>query len=174
LLREASLGDDAVLGVGEEVLLSTGGLWQPSIYEDVTLHVTLADGALALGTVTFVGHGGVPYGRSDLDGNDTVNLDDWHEFITYHATDLAGLTLFEQYRRGDLDGDRDNDFDDFRIFQDDYDAQNGLGALAAALAEVPEPAALSLALVAAASLIRRRRGTPFAPLQQNAGRRSAK
>jgi hypothetical protein len=40
-----------------------------------------------------------------------------------------------------LDGDGDNDFIDFRIFQSDFDAANGAGALARLIA-VPEPQGL--------------------------------
>ncbi len=49
---------------------------------------------------------------------------------------------------GDLDGDGDNDFADFRLFQADYVAANGAAAFEALL-NVPEPtAALSLLLMA--------------------------
>ena len=54
-----------------------------------------------------------------------------------HLTDLSGVgdpSLF-----GDLDGDGDNDFTDFRLFQTDYDAYNGVGSFQAMLTSIPEP-----------------------------------
>jgi hypothetical protein len=59
---------------------------------------------------------------------------------------------------GDLDGDGDNDFSDFRLFQTDYIAANGEAAFAA-LMNIPEPTTAILAfwMFAAATLRLRRR-----------------
>ena len=69
---------------------------------------------------------------------------------------LAGLSLAQQYGAGDLNGDGANDYDDFRIFQTDFDAAHGAGALERALAGVPEPGALGLAVAALIAMAVRR------------------
>ena len=90
----------------------------------------------------------LPYGRSDLDGNETINVDDWLIFTANHLADLSGLTPEQQAALGDLNGDGVNNFADFREFKDDYDAYNGAGAFAAMMATIPEPAsALSLTIL---------------------------
>ena len=81
----------------------------------------------------------LPYGRSDLDGNETIDVNDWLIFTTNHLADLSGLTSQQQAALGDLNGDGLNDFTDFRLFQDDYDALHGDGAFSAMLMTVPEP-----------------------------------
>ncbi len=154
--REASLGDGGALADGAQFSLSPGDGWIPSPSEDLVLSVTLGDGTTTFGTVQFVGNGGLPFGRSDLDFNGGIDLDDWRVFIQHHLTSLAGLSNAQQYGRGDLNGDDANDFDDFRIFEADYDAANGPGALAAAIGEVPEPGTMTLALAALMVLARRR------------------
>ena len=93
----------------------------------------------------------LPYGRSDLDGNETIDLSDWLIFTANHLADLSGLTPEQQAAVGDLNGDGFNDFMDFRLFQDDYDRFHGDGALAAMLTSIPEP--LSGASLAATGLV---------------------
>ncbi|HYO24496.1 MAG TPA: PQQ-dependent sugar dehydrogenase [Lacipirellulaceae bacterium] len=161
LLREASAGDGGVLAPGGALQLGAADAWIPSLYEDLSLHVTLADGSLALGEVEFVGNGGQGFARSDLNGSGDIDLGDWSEFLQGHLADLSAMTLVQQYRRGDLDGDGSNTFDDFRLFQADYDAVHGPGALAQALAAVPEPSSAAL-LLAVAFLLGGRRGTRLA------------
>lgn len=85
--------------------------------------------------------------RSDLDGNGQIGIPDWILFSQNHLTDLSGFTGPEKYARGDLDLDGDNDYSDFLLFKQDYDAANGMGALAAAIA-APEPATVFLAMIA--------------------------
>ncbi len=86
------------------------------------------------------------YARSDLNGDEDITLDDWIIFTSYHLADLSGLSDPSLF--GDLDGDGDNDYLDFRLFQLDYDAYNGSGSFQAMLATVPEPmSALSFTAV---------------------------
>ncbi len=99
----------------------------------------------------------LPYARSDLTGDETIDVADWTLFAAYHLVDLSQLGDPADY--GDLDGDGDNDFTDFRLFQADYDRLNGDGSFAVMLDAVPEPAALALiAPVALACRTRRRYG----------------
>jgi hypothetical protein len=81
--------------------------------------------------------------RADLNDNGMLDPGDWTIFNANHLTNLAPYNELEQSLRGDLDGDGDNDFDDFRLFQSDYDNANGAGAFAA-LRAVPEPGAAAL------------------------------
>ena len=88
----------------------------------------------------------LPYGRSDLDGNETIDANDWLIFVANHLADLSGLTPEQQAALGDLNGDGVNNFADFREFKDDFDAYNGAGRFQQMLSTVPEPAT-SLSLI---------------------------
>ncbi len=82
----------------------------------------------------------LPYGRSDLDGNETIDTNDWLIFAANHLVDLSGLTPEQQAALGDLNGDGLNDYLDFRLFKDDYDGFHGDGSFEQMLSVVPEPA----------------------------------
>jgi hypothetical protein len=92
---------------------------------------------------------------SDLNSDSLVNIDDWLIFITNHHVDLSSYPPAQQGALGDLDGDGDNDFDDFRQFKFQYNALNGAGAFAAMLANVavPEPNSALLAAIALTACI---------------------
>ena len=143
LFREASLGDGGTLGVGAQLNLSAGGGWIRSPVEDLVLSITLADGSIVTGAVEYVGNGGAAFARSDLNFDGQITLADWSVFRSFNLTNLAGLSDAEQYGRGDLNGDNLNNFNDFRLFEADYDAVHGGGALAAAVG-VPEPSGVCL------------------------------
>ena len=124
---------------GEQFTLSPADGWIQSIYEDFQLSIVLANGATVPGFVEFTGNGGQLFARSDLNFNGALDPADWPLFRMNHLATFAGLSAAESYRLGDLDGDGDNDFTDFRLFQSDYIAANGEAAFAALL-RVPEPA----------------------------------
>ena len=123
--------------------------------EDLVLSITLADGGTVAGTVEYVGNGGAAFSRSDLNFDGELTLADWSVFRSFNLTNLAGLSDAEQYGRGDLNGDGQNNFGDFRLFEADYDAVHGGGALAAAVS-VPEPSGLLLCCLALAAVARLR------------------
>jgi hypothetical protein len=103
----------------------------------------------------------LPGNRSDLDFNGDVNLADWSILVDHSYTDLSGLSPAQAHAFGDLDGDGDNDFADFRLFKSDFNTVNGAGAFEREVLGVPEPAGLVLAVAAcAAGLFARRRITP--------------
>jgi hypothetical protein len=77
----------------------------------------------------------------NLDGESTIA--DWSIFVANAYADLAGLSPREAFQRGDLDGDGDSDFGDFRFFKSAFDAVNGPGALANII-QVAEPQILLL------------------------------
>ncbi len=134
-----------------------GALWTKSPFEDLTATLTVWDGFAEseLGIpVVFTGNGGAAFSRSDfnLDGN--VDADDYITLMAHHLTDLGGTVAAETFALGDVDGDLDNDFNDFRLFKADFIAANGLAAFAALTgASVPEPTSLGLLLLSAAMLL---------------------
>jgi hypothetical protein len=156
---EASTGDAGALGADAELALGAANGWTRSFMQDMTFSFTRGDGSTGLGVVEYVGNA---IARSDFDANGTIDLDDWRTFIASHRTNLAGLTGLEQYLRGDVDRDGDNDIEDFVAFKTDYESAHGVGSLAKALAEIPEPGTLALALTALIGAFGRRRGTRFA------------
>ena len=95
-------------------------------------------------------------GVIDLNVDGLINLDDFDLFMSQHLVPSPTL--------GDLNGDGDNDFEDFLQFEDLYDTFHGAGALANALAGVPEPATLGGVLLAVlgVAMRRARRATPVA------------
>lgn len=97
----------------------------------------------------------LPYGQSDLNHDETIDLADWMIFFDYHLTDLSGLTDQEQADRGDLNGDGLNNYLDFRTFKSDYDVFNGSGAFQAMLrtVSVPEPASCMCLLFTACASV---------------------
>ncbi|TWT90312.1 Zinc carboxypeptidase [Pseudobythopirellula maris] len=96
-----------------------------------------------------------PYGDLNFDGD--VDADDYAVLTTHAETSTAGLTTAEAYAAGDLNNDGWNDALDFGLFKETYVATHGAQAFALMIAGVPEPSTLTVALVAAISLIIRRR-----------------
>lgn len=158
LFREQSTGDKGTLAIGTSVPLGDAGAWVQSIYEDWTLQVTLPNGTVATGNVAFTGNGGQAFDRSDLDFDGVIAPDDWLKFRGNYFDQFSGLSAAESYEFGDLDGDGDNDFADYRLFRTDYIAANGLAAFES-LTGVPEPSGLGLVATLGALLpfCRRRR-----------------
>jgi hypothetical protein len=66
------------------------------------------------------------------------------------------LTLAQAATRGDLNGNRTNDYTDFLLFRGDFDAVNGAGAFAA-MTGVPEPSSVLMGLLAGCGAIGTRR-----------------
>ena len=133
VFSEASTGGATTLSVAEGFVLSPGDGWVQSIFEDLRLSVTLGDGSVIPATVEFTGTGVFenPFPSSDLNFNGGLDPSDWVQFRTHHLENLSGLSRAQSYQFGDLDGDGDNDFMDFRLFQADYVAVNGQSAFAA-------------------------------------------
>ncbi len=80
--------------------------------------------------------------------------------MLWGESDLQGLTRAEAYRRGDLNGDNQNNIVDVGLFKDFFDAQNGDGSFERMIASLPEPSSawLLAAGLLAGPLLRRRRG----------------
>lgn len=165
---ESSTATAAELADAQTFSLSPAEGWIQSIYEDFQLSVTLEDGTVVSATVAFVGNNDQPFMRSDLDFDGMLDADDWIRFRQSHFSQFSTLSLAEAYGLGDLDGDHDNDYDDFLLFKDDSIAIHGEAAFAQLL-QVPEPttgAILALASCGLLLLVRNRhraRGVTFKP-----------
>jgi hypothetical protein len=152
--------DGGALG---NVAFSAGGAWIKSFREDVTITTQALIGGVPTTftpAVKYVGNGGQAYKRSDLNFDNAVTAADWILFRTNSKTTInPALSDAQSYALGDLDGNQTNDFFDFRLFQQDFDAANGVGAFAATIGAVPEPSTAILMLTAAAGVARSRRST---------------
>jgi glucose/arabinose dehydrogenase len=160
LYAEESTGDAGSFGASSMTPAGDPDAWVQSIYEDLSATVLLPGGATAIARVEFVGNGGVPFDRSDLDFDGELDPDDWDVFKANHQNVPGGLTAAMSYQLGDLDGDGDSDFSDFRIFKLDYITANGAAAFAGLNgSSIPEPGSLILALAATLGILvaRRRR-----------------
>lgn len=169
LIREAEIlgtggGAFGTGGTLSSLQLGNAGAWTLSTYEDLVVNVIRVNPDFSTTTipvfVDYIGGLGERAVRADLNFDGVVDIDDWIEFASHHLEDISGLTVAQASLLGDLDADLDNDYNDFLIFQGDYDAANGLGAFAALLAGggVPEPSTAALMLiVGCATLVTRGR-----------------
>ncbi len=76
----------------------------------------------------------------DFNADGQLNLTDYLILSTNLHSDVSSLTAEQSYILGDFTRDRLIDGRDFVAFRTQYDVFNGVGALAAALKQVPEPA----------------------------------
>jgi hypothetical protein len=160
-LTEGTSNGTIVGGVlGASASRSIGTPWRKSPTEDITFNYTLTDGTTGFGLVQYTGNGGVPLGRSDFNGDGDVTVADWNVFLANGYTTFASETTVGAYLKGDLDGDKDNDYQDFVRFKADFIASQGEAAWVALGAAVPEPGSIALGSAALAALVtagRRRR-----------------
>jgi hypothetical protein len=146
--------DGGTLG---SVTFSANGGWIKSFREDVAITTqALVNGVptTLIPDIKYIGNGGQAFKRSDLNFDNSINGNDWIVFRTNNLVTLdPNLSDAQTAALGDLNGDGISNFQDFRLFQADFDAVNGVGALAALVGAVPEPTSLSLGGVAVASLL---------------------
>ena len=147
LFSESSTGDPGMLAIGQQLVLSPANGWIPSPTEDLFVSLLNSVNTVVNASMVYTGNGGVPFTRSDLNFDGVLSAADWAVFTTSAATNLSGLSKAQSYGRGDLDGDGDNDYNDFKLFKTDYSVANGSSAFDALLQQVPEPGTASLAFV---------------------------
>jgi hypothetical protein len=163
-LTEVDVGDGGQLGTGgtaTSLQLGLADAWMLSRYEDLSVSITrlLSDGfstEVIPVRVSYLNGLGRAAARSDLNFDGAINALDWNIFYLNNLTDLSALTLSQAAVRGDLNGNRTNDYTDFLLFRGDFDAANGAGAFAA-LTAVPEPASAVMLLVASCAALTSRR-----------------
>jgi beta-xylosidase len=105
--------------------------------------------------------------RSDFDMDGDLDADDYIRLRTHHLAELQGDSPLETFAFGDVDGDLDNDYEDFRKFKDDYQRVHGAPALNALIKSngaIPEPAAINLLLLGAPTISIRRRSKVAVPI----------
>lgn len=131
---------------------NTALLWMRGSYSTYTNYNLDVVGLTDIGEI-------VPRIAGDLDGDGDVDLDDVAAFVDGLHADLSALSYDEARRRGDLNGDLVNDYQDFLLFRQAYDLAHGAGSTAAAMASVPEPVSLFSALAAGVGAMTLRRAT---------------
>jgi hypothetical protein len=163
LLEVEQSGNGGQLGTGgtqTSLQLGNPDAWLLSRYEDLVVSIDrLLPGAIVetIGVpVTYVGGIGAAAARSDLNFDGDITGADWSIFAANHAKTFTG-TIAQAAAQGDLDGNLTNDYDDFVIFEADFDAANGAGALAAVISGVPEPSTAALMLIYGCATLRSRR-----------------
>ncbi|MGD9635011.1 MAG: LamG-like jellyroll fold domain-containing protein [Pirellulales bacterium] len=122
---------------------------------DVQFTYTLNGGISGTGIVEYMG---TAPKRSDFNADGLITPADWStNFLPNLGKSFTGELPVAAYLKGDLDGDLDNDYNDFLLFKTDYIAANGAGAFQA-LTGVPEPSSCVIALLAwvAVACVRRR------------------
>jgi hypothetical protein len=149
---ETSAGTAGSVAPGGQ--LNLGAAYLPSPFEDLSFTYTLSNGNTGGG---FVKYSGTTLARSDLNGDGSVNTADWAIFLANNFTSLAGSSPAVAYRKGDLDFDLDNDFNDYLLFRNDYIAANGAGAFLTLTESVPEPSTIALMVIAVAGCLFRNR-----------------
>ena len=151
---------DQRLYLGKAGTAAANGSGQATVYID-DLPGTGSNDRSWFDGVAYVPAGTVLPAFGDFNGVGGINLADYqilHDnlFVPLGATDIATA-----YHLGDMTVDLDVDYGDFVAFREAYDTVNGVGALDAALADVPEPTGLLLVLLGGGCLLgaaRRRRG----------------
>jgi hypothetical protein len=135
-------------------VVNLGNTWIKNPREDLVFSYTIAgDAQVRPGILTFTGNAGLNFARGDFNADGSITAADWMVFRTNQQADLSADSLAEAYRRGDLNGDKANNFDDFRAFKILFDEANGVGAFAAMAASVPEPSTVILVSLAGVSVI---------------------
>lgn len=138
---------------------SLGALWNVSPFEDLVMTGTYLDSNFLEVPITIdVEFVGDEINRADFNADGVLDATDYGILLANHLQTIADAdpTAYETYLLGDMDGDFDNDFNDFRLFKNQYIAVNGAAAFQALIA-VPEPSAALIVLFGLAGAFRVRR-----------------
>lgn len=119
------------------------GTFQGEQYAVFNYNPAASNGFVDVNRISFVQRGDV-----DLDGD--LDADDYLRLRAFHLTPLAGDSPLETFSFGDIDGDLDNDYDDFRAFKQEYVAAHGAPAMSVLLSihgSIPESSSCHLLLL---------------------------
>ena len=94
---------------------------------------------------------------SDLNSDGQINLIDWENFKSGQGIDMSSLSPSIAASLGDLDGDLDNDYQDFQYFKIAFENENGSGSFATLIASAPEPNSLGLIMLGILAASRKQR-----------------
>jgi hypothetical protein len=154
-----TIASGGTIGLGSSISLGTA--IAPSRFEDVAASVQLSNGTSTYALVKYVGNNGVALSPLDLNTDGVIDEDDFLVFASHAYTDIASLSDAQQALRGDLNSDDANNFADFQLFKQQFNALNGAGALEAIIAggnvAVPEPSTMVLGVVLACGVFGLRR-----------------
>lgn len=139
---DAAIGGS--LANGQSINLGNAGTWIRNANEDLEFRYVTTGNQVVRGLVNFEDADRFAFGDLDTDGD--IDSDDWAMLRSNQHGDLSGDSLAEAYRRGDLNGDLQNNFTDFAAFKNLFDGANGAGAFQAMLTgtTVPEPSSVIL------------------------------
>jgi len=157
-LSEVSLGAGS-LANGASVNIGSG-VWTKYYQDFSDVEFLYADGIgdePLTGLLEFTGNGSASYPRGDVNFDGHLDSDDWSSLAALFGSNLAGKSIAQQYRLGDLNGDGAHTLDDVLQFRLDYDAAHGVGAFEAMVSGVPEPAGLLLLACASLGMVTRLR-----------------
>jgi Glucose / Sorbosone dehydrogenase len=149
LFSETSTGDPGMLAAGQQIVLSPSGGWIRYPTEDISVSLLSTSNTVISASIAYVGNNSIPFARSDLNFDGTLTAADWAIFVAHATQNMSGLSKAQSYALGDLDGDGDNDYSDYRLFKADYIQTNGAAAFAALPQNVPEISTLSLGVLGA-------------------------
>ncbi len=143
-LSESALvgGDGGSILINNSFSLGVGA-WLQNPVEDIRFTYTDALGVVRQLSVRYFGD---RVKLADLDIDGVIEIDDWAIFVQGAQSNMSALSQAQAYRRGDLDGDGDNDIYDFGLFRQAFELDNPApGAFQAMLVEyfnnqIPEPA----------------------------------
>ena len=131
--------------------INLGNVWQRTVFEDVTVNLTLADN-----TVFSIvpAYSGAEILRGDFNGDGALDItNDFAALMSnLHGTFPVGTVGAQAYRGGDFTTNGVVNFNDFAAFRETYDEVHGVGAFAAAVGAVPEPSTVALTGMALAAL----------------------
>lgn len=123
----------------------TAVLWMRGNYSSYTSYNLQVVGLTAIEPIEIFDSG-------DLNRDGAVDLGDYSLYMSGLHVDLSGLPATEAYRLGDMNGDGRNNFLDFVLFRNAYDAAHGAGSFTRAMG-VPEPAGGEAMAMSAVSLL---------------------
>ena len=150
---DLSGGNLVTIGPGASAVLP-GVTWVSSPFADAGI-------ALESSGVTLnanVSYTGTPLVFGDYDGSGDIDSADWPTILASLNSSVADLDNINRYLAGDLTGNGFVDRNDFRRFKE-LAAGSSASALAAELANIPEPGSLALCGLGTLLLVVSRRGT---------------